>query len=575
MANITEFINNLTGASKIPVPGVKKPVTTSNMSLAVKSTPTGNQSATTPVVAKKPALNYTPYQGSFTQKNTTPTPTVTPPPPPIVTPPPIEKPILPPNADTYINNLSSQNSKVNSQSDIGTPTPIVVENPYKKYLDSFSKDYQRLSDIQTRNEKQGLDALAEQEKIRTTSGGLLSGTNLQLGAANRKASLESAYGAIEEGAAARTAGVSQKILENAKEENKPVEVGGVLYQKQTDGSYKAITSKSSEGFTLGKDQVRYDAQGNIIAGGTSSSTGGIYTPGANPTADAWVKYVQNGGKISDVPNEYQNAVALGTTSQAKPQSEINKQTISTIDQLLTNPSFDKIFGPVDQLLGGLLGPQAILAKNQYNQLKGLLSLENIKYLKGTGAISDAEQKLLSNAASQLSRGLYGEQAREVLTKLKQDLNVVQDNKLAPDEEAFLRSKGYTDEEIKSLKGFNSVGKTTASNIPQRNLNPGNVKSGGLADSLAVGKDKQGHLIFPDEETGFKALTMDLEAKINGRSKFLPANPTIAQLGKVYAEDKKWAESVAKILGISTLTPTKNIPIDKLTKAIALQEGYFA
>ena len=33
------------------------------------------------------------------------------------------------------------------------------------------------------------------------------------------------------------------------------------------------------------------------------------------------------------------------------------------------------------------------------------------------------------------------------------------------------------------------------NLPQRNNNPGNLKSGGLADNLATGTDSQGHLIF--------------------------------------------------------------------------------
>jgi len=68
---------------------------------------------------------------------------------------------------------------------------------------------------------------------------------------------------------------------------------------------------------------------------------------------------------------------------------------------------------------------AALAKNKYDQLKGLLSLDNIKYLKGTGAISDAEQRLLANAASALGRNLGNEQARQVLTQLRDDLTALQ------------------------------------------------------------------------------------------------------------------------------------------------------
>jgi len=69
--------------------------------------------------------------------------------------------------------------------------------------------------------------------------------------------------------------------------------------------------------------------------------------------------------------------------------------------------------------------------------------------------------------------------------------------------------------------------------------------------------------------------MDIEAKINGKSRYLPPNPTLAQLGKVYAEDPNWPKSVAKILGVSPTTNTKDIPINSLIKAIARQEGYYA
>jgi len=113
------------------------------------------------------------------------------------------------------------------------------------------------------------------------------------------------------------------------------------------------------------------------------------------------------------------------------------------------------------------------------------------------------------------------------------------------------------------------------NVPQRNNNPGNIKSGGLADDMAIGTDEQGHLIFPDAQTGLRALQMDIQAKVNGNSRFLPANPTVAQLGKVYAEDPNWATSVSKILGVSPSTKTQDIPIEQLTNAIMRQEGYFA
>lgn len=123
--------------------------------------------------------------------------------------------------------------------------------------------------------------------------------------------------------------------------------------------------------------------------------------------------------------------------------------------------------------------------------------------------------------------------------------------------------------------FNSAGNASASNVPQRNNNPGDLKSGGVADKYATGTDSQGHLIFPDAVSGSKALAADLQAKISGNSKYLPANPTIAQLGSVYAKDPNWATAVSKILGVSSTTKTGAVDFNKLLSAIMRQEGYYA
>ena len=129
----------------------------------------------------------------------------------------------------------------------------------------------------------------------------------------------------------------------------------------------------------------------------------------------------------------------------------------------------------------------------------------------------------------------------------------------------------------STQSFNQVEGDTnqALNRPQRNNNPGNVKRGGLADALATGTDEQGHLIFPTPEAGFQALQQDIQAKIQGRSAVVKANPTIAELGKVYAEDPNWPRSVARILGVDTNTKTADIDLNSLIQAIARQEGFYA
>jgi len=309
--------------------------------------------------------------------------------------------------------------------------PAPKADPYQTYLQSLFDPKQakiaqdNVTALNERTSSELLRTRAREDELRKNEAGQLErGQNYQLGEEQRLSNRSLADLAIAKGASVDTLTQIMNAGKEAYTASQPIEVGGVLYQKGTDGSYTPLTGTgaSAEGFTLGKDQVRYDAQGNVIAGNQGGgSAGGSYVAGADPTADAWVKYVQNGGKITDVPNEYQSIVAQGTTTQPKPTSEIGNQVVTTINDLINSPAFDSIFGPVDQFLGGTLGPQAILAKNKYNQLKGLLSLDNIKYLKGTGAISDAEQRLLANAASAIGRNLYSNQAREELIKLRDGL----------------------------------------------------------------------------------------------------------------------------------------------------------
>lgn len=331
--------------------------------------------------------------------------------------------------------------------------------------------------------------------------------------------------------------------------NEPINVGGVLYQRQDDGSYKAVTPTASEdGFTLGKDQIRYDAAGNIIAG----------TPNSQNTNS-------------------QNSDAL------QQQSKTAQSTIDVIDELLArgDDKIDAITG-IPAISSFFPGTDAQVTKNLAQQLGGMLSLQNRQQLKGSGAISDFEFKVLQQAASSLgidSSGRSNLSAKEFTDELKKLKSNLTDSVnaasggIAPDEENYLLSQGFSKSDIDSLRqtSFNSGD----GNIPQKNNNPGNLKRGGIADTLAVGQDKYGHLIFPDPDTGRRALIADIDSKISGNSKYLPANPTIAQIGSVYAEDKNWPKKVADLVGATPNTLASSINRNKLINAIMTQEGYFA
>lgn len=363
-------------------------------------------------------------------------------------------------------------------------------------------------------------------------------------------------------------------------------------KKDEDAAKLQAELDAKKPYTLGKNDVRYDGEGNIIGvgqGDAPAAGGGIYTPGADATVDAYVKGRRDGVyKPSDIPDEYKNVVAQGLALTQPQTSESALQAISVINELLGKGEDLKGVSGVPSLGYLFPGTDTQNVATLSKQLKGLLSLENRSQLKGSGAISDFEFRVLGEAASALGINdggrsvLKDEDFKFQLEKLKLKLEVGE-TQLTDDELLYLnKEKGYSPEEIRQYnqqQSFNSVGNTTAStgkgNRPQRNNNPGNVKAGGLADSLAVGQDEQGHLIFPNADAGFKALTMDLTAKINGASRYLPANPTIAQLGKVYAEDPNWPVKVAAIIGVPTSAHTKAVPFDKLMKAVATQEGFYA
>jgi len=281
------------------------------------------------------------------------------------------------------------------------------ENPSEKAnaQKNYEASLQKLADIQTETEKRQTEARREYEKALDKSGGTVAAAQQGAALSRRMSNQELADLALQESAAARTAGVYQIMDESSKR----------------------------EGFSLGKDQTRYEYNPETgsyesvgIGGGQGEGAAtGTYTPGSNTTIDSYIKAVQDGtAKISDIPDEYKDMVMQGLSGTPKPQSEISKQAVDVIGELLANPKLDRIFGPADQFVGGIFG-EAATAKNKYEQLKGLLSLDNIKYLKGTGAISDAEQKLLANAASALGRNLGNAEARKVLTQLRDDLTALQ------------------------------------------------------------------------------------------------------------------------------------------------------
>lgn len=132
--------------------------------------------------------------------------------------------------------------------------------------------------------------------------------------------------------------------------------------------------------------------------------------------------VRNGTlTIAQVPAANRARVASELASSGLPsdaETSLNT-TLEAVNSLLDDPKVSSISGYVQGKLGlANLDPTAQEAINKYNQLTSLLSLANRQQLKGQGAISDFEFKVLQDASSALGRNLSDAQFKSQLEKIR-------------------------------------------------------------------------------------------------------------------------------------------------------------
>jgi len=126
---------------------------------------------------------------------------------------------------------------------------------------------------------------------------------------------------------------------------------------------------------------------------------------------------------------------LDEAVKQKEAETAKQETLNVVDQLL-NTKYSQITGAKNPL-GFLTGTRAI-AQNTYDQLKGMLSLEKRKLLKGSGAISDYEMKILDQAATRLNTNLSNKDFEKVLWEIRDSLSgVYGDGKLSTEEEEII------------------------------------------------------------------------------------------------------------------------------------------
>lgn len=359
------FINNLTtNYSKIGLPNLSQNKTTAPASKFPMST-FENTAATTPAVPKPV------------------TPTVT------------NKPSvqLPPSGQQFVNNLVSQNTNQPQVQNQQTTTQTPVEKPktaYDKYIESLSSPEntkllskkteaeQRLADIQSRNEKQSVDTVSGREKILDTSGGLKRGAEESAALFGRRATAESAYGAVEEGAAARSALVAQNAYNDA------IGAGKSAFEAQRDAD-KAV-----------QDQTNYEREQKLAEDKFEEDKRQFGEQMAleryKATAPKPLTAAQEAKQIADQEKEV-------AAQQAASQS------LGIVNSLLSEDKYKSITG-LGQSPLGYLGFGAV--NREFTQLKSQLALGARSLLKGSGAVSDYEAKVLQESTNALGRELDNE-----------------------------------------------------------------------------------------------------------------------------------------------------------------------
>ncbi len=320
-------------------------------------------------------------------------------------------PTLPPVGQQFVNNLVTKPS-INTQSSVTqsnqqpaqtqTTTPTQPESPYLKYLNSlFDADKtnkalkqsteanERLANIQSRNEKQSLDSITGREKILDTPGGLRSGAQDSAAMFSRRANAESAYGAIEESAAARTAAVYKDTFDTL------IGAGKTVFEAETEAKKAA------------QEQTNFDKQQKLAEDKFEEDKRQFGEQMAleryKATAPKPLSAAQEAKQIADQEKE------VAAQQQAS-------QSIGLVNNLLNGDRYKAISGGIQTGSIPFLGDRA--AVNEYNQLTGLMKLGIRGLLKGQGAVSDYEGKVLGQASSALSRLTDENQFKEALQTVR-------------------------------------------------------------------------------------------------------------------------------------------------------------
>lgn len=240
-----------------------------------------------------------------------------------------------------------------------------------------------------------------------------------------------------------------------------------------------------DGFTLGEKQIRYDAEGNIIARGSGAfgdtTGGGGADGGVSPEAQNWATLIKSGqAKFSDIKSEDMRAEVAGVMGISSRDQEAQELTegVKIIDTIIEHKGMDSRVGPNAFSRGTFAVSDRFGAGQDFagdvHKVAGREALENLIAVKSRGATFGALQKaeldLLIQAASKIGdweiKDKKGEGTGrwnideasfktelETIKRLKEKAigNVGETTPEALSEEDELRQQGYSEEQIQLIK----------------------------------------------------------------------------------------------------------------------------
>jgi len=324
------------------------------------------------------------------------------------------------------NNVTTPSGAVvNSQTGatISTPQPNPQDNyrsAFDSYLKSLTGDDENIQKSANNLANLQLKSKMDEDRAYNMTGVTSDFAGREVQAANR----ENAFGIEAEtnrlnaltGAKTARTDASKARLDFEK---------GLLADEASGAKTKFDQDLQSKKFEEDKRQFGLDyalKQKDVAINQQKANQASVNPNGFSGTLSPLAQAVQNGTiTIDKIPmaQRAQIAAELATSGIPTSRQQALSSNLEAVNALLDNENIGKISGFIQgKLKVGNLQPDAQLALNQYNQIKGILSLENREKLKGSGAISDFEFKVLSDAATSLGRNLSDKDFKAQLQKVK-------------------------------------------------------------------------------------------------------------------------------------------------------------